>query len=63
MYALDFKQFACNISWDEVTLINQFQYGLHNETKDLLLTMPNLTTLNQVIAQAVCCDNMLFEHQ
>ncbi len=39
VYALDFKQLACDISWDEIALMNQFQYGLHNDVKDLLLTM------------------------
>jgi hypothetical protein len=31
--------------------------------KDLLLTMPNPTTLSQAIVQVVRCDNQLFEHQ
>jgi hypothetical protein len=46
MYALDFKQLACDISWNEVALMNQFQYGLRSDVKDLLLTMSNSSTLN-----------------
>ncbi len=53
MYALDFRQLAYDISWDEVT----------HEVKDLLLTMLNLPTLSQTIVQVVHCDNMFFEHQ
>jgi len=41
MYALDFKQLAYDISWDEIALMNQFQYGLRNNVKDLLLNMSN----------------------
>ncbi len=63
MYALKFKQLACDISWDEAALISQFQFGLHSDVKDMLLTILDLTTLNQAIAQAIQCDNRLFEHQ
>jgi hypothetical protein len=37
--------------------MNQFQFGLRGDVKDLLLTMFDPTTLSQAIAQAVCCDN------
>jgi len=53
MYASDFKQLACDISWDEVTFISQFQFGLRNNVKDLLFTMSNPSTLSQAIAQVV----------
>jgi len=57
MYASKFKQLACDISWDETTLISQLQFGLHSDVKDLLLTMLNPTTLSQAITQAIRCDN------
>jgi hypothetical protein len=38
---------------DEATFLSQFQFGLHNDMKDLLLTMLDPTTLNQVIAQVI----------
>ncbi len=63
MYASKFKELACDISWDEAALISQFQFGIHSDVKDMLLTMPDPTTLNQAIAQAIQCDNQLFEHQ
>jgi hypothetical protein len=28
VYALEFRQLACHISWGEVSFINQFQFGL-----------------------------------
>jgi hypothetical protein len=31
--------------------------------KDLLFTMPNLSTLSQIIAQVVCWNNRFFEYQ
>jgi hypothetical protein len=38
---------------DKATFLSQFQFGLHNDMKDLLLTMLDPTTLNQVIAQMI----------
>jgi hypothetical protein len=61
MYAFEFRLLACDISWDEVTLMSQFQFGLRSDMKDLLLTMLNPTTLSQTIAQDICYDNHLFE--
>jgi hypothetical protein len=46
IYALEFIQLACNISWDEATFINQFQFGLRNDVKDLLFTLLHLSTLS-----------------
>jgi len=57
VYAFGFKQFTCDISWDVVVLMSQFQFGLHEDMKDLLLTMLDPKTLNQVIVQTVCYDN------
>jgi hypothetical protein len=63
MYASDFRQLASDISWDEVTLMSQFQYGLHSDVKDLLLTMPDSSTLSQVIVEVVFCNNRFFQCQ
>jgi hypothetical protein len=63
VYASKFKQLACDISWGEATFINQFQFGLQVDVKDLLLTLPNPSTLNQAIAQVVWRDSRLFEHE
>jgi len=38
---------------DGATFLSQFQFGLHNDMKDLLLTMLDPTTLNQVIVQVI----------
>jgi hypothetical protein len=63
MYAFEFRQLACDVSWDEVMFMSQFSFILFGDVKDVLLTMLDPTTLNQIIAQAMCCDNRLFEHQ
>jgi hypothetical protein len=61
LYASNFRQITCDISWDEVALMSQFQYGLHNDVKDLLLTMPNSSTLSQAIVEVVRCNNRFFQ--
>jgi hypothetical protein len=53
---------ACDISWGEVTLISQFQFGLQSDV-DLLLTLLDPSTLSQAITQFVWFDNRLFEHR
>jgi hypothetical protein len=63
MYAYEFWQLTCDISWDEVAFMSQFQFGFHGDMKDLLLTMLDPTTLSQIITQVVHYDNRLFEHQ
>jgi hypothetical protein len=63
MYTYEFRQLECGISWDEVVLMNQFQFGLRGDVEDLLLTMHDPTTLNQAIAQVMHCNNRLFERQ
>jgi len=55
------KQLTRDILWDEVVLMNQFQFRFCGDMKDLLLTMHNPMTLSQAIAQTMCCDNQLFE--
>ena len=62
-YAPEFRQLACDINWDESTLINQFYSGLQDGVKDLLLTLPDPSTLDKAINQAVKCDNRLFERR
>jgi hypothetical protein len=46
MYRSKFNQLASNISWVKTTFMNQFQFGLCNDMKNLLLSTPNPTTLN-----------------
>jgi hypothetical protein len=46
IYALEFIQLAYNISWDEITFINEFQFGSGNDAKDLLFTLLNPSTLS-----------------
>jgi len=61
VYASKFRQLACDIDWGEQTLISQFYYGLCDEVKDLLLSLSDPSILNEVVSQAVKCDNHLFE--
>jgi hypothetical protein len=59
VYAFKFRQLAREISWDEATFMSQFQFGLCGNVKDLMLTTPNPTTLNQAIMQVMRYDNQL----
>jgi hypothetical protein len=63
IYALEFKQLACDISWGEAMLMSQFQFGLRGDVKDLLVTLLDPLTLSQAIAQVIWCDNKLCECQ
>lgn len=60
-YASEFRLLACDVSWGEAALIDQFRHGLQDAVKDLLLTMEDPGTLNDAITQAVRCDNRIFE--
>jgi hypothetical protein len=57
VYASDFILLACNINWDEETLMSQLHWGLRDNVKDLLLSMPHPQTLNEAISQAVKYDS------
>lgn len=59
-YSSKFKLLACDINWDEVALMSQFYWRLQDIVKDLLLFMINPQTVNEVVSQAVKCDNWLF---
>jgi hypothetical protein len=61
VYASDFRQLASDINWGEEALVSQFYWGLRDDVKDLLLTLPDPQTLNEAISQAVKCDNRLFQ--
>lgn len=63
VYASDFRQLACDINWDEEALMSQFYWGLKDDVKDLLLSLPDPRTLNEAISQAVKCDNRLFQRR
>jgi len=62
-YASEFRQLSCDLSWNDEALISQFRTGLRSDVKDLLLTLPDPVTLTEAIAQAVRCDNRLFERR
>jgi hypothetical protein len=64
IYAVEFQQLICDFEWNNKTFINRFLYGLKDDVKDLLITMPKIETLQDFITQAITCDNRLFErHQ
>ena len=55
---------AYDILLDDLDLMEQFQYGLQNDVKDLLLTFPEEPkSLIEAISRAVRCDNRLFERR
>ena len=62
-YTSEFWQLACDINWDEPALISQYYSGLQDGVKDLLLTLPDPSTLDKAINQGVKCDNCLFERR
>jgi len=33
VYVFEFKQLACDISWDKVMFMSQFQFGFHGDVK------------------------------
>lgn len=63
VYASDFRQLVCDINWDEEALMSQFHWGLRDDVKDLLLSLPDPQTLSEAISQAVKCDNRLFQRR
>jgi hypothetical protein len=61
IYATEFQQLTCDFEWNNKAFINRFRYGLKDDVKNLLITMPKVETLQEFIAQAITCDNRLFE--
>jgi hypothetical protein len=39
VYASEFRLLACDVSWGEAALVDQFRHGLQDSVKDLLLTL------------------------
>lgn len=62
-YASEFRLLACDLNWGESALINQFQIGLRENVKDLLLTLSDPQSLSEAIQQAIRCDNRLYERR
>ena len=60
-YASEFRQLASEVGWGDQALRDQFRRGLRGDVKNLLLSFPEPTSLSDAIAQAVRCDNRLFE--
>lgn len=63
VYASDFRQLASDINWGEEALMSQFYWGLRDDVKDLLLSLPDPRTLDEAISQAAKCDNRLFQRR
>jgi hypothetical protein len=63
VYAVDFRQLACDVDWKDNALISAFRWKLRDNGKDLLLNLPDPLILTEAIIQAVRCDNQLFEHR
>ena len=57
IYPLEFRKVTCDLTW------RQFRWGLRDDVKDLMLTMPKVYTLNKFILQFIECDNRLFERR
>ncbi|KAH6557520.1 hypothetical protein KP509_1Z109500 [Ceratopteris richardii] len=60
-YALNIKMLFCGTTYQEDYMVNQFRSGLNPEVKHLLLSMPQENTLEDVINQAIQCENQLLK--
>ena len=49
IYAVEFQQLIYNLEWNNKAFINRFRYGLKDDVKDLLITMPKVETLQEFI--------------
>ncbi|CAG8591052.1 9090_t:CDS:2 [Cetraspora pellucida] len=47
-YTSEFRQIAGNLNWGEAALIDQFRSGLRSDVKDLLLSVKDPTSLNNM---------------
>ena len=61
IYAAEFQQLTCDLDWNDKAYMTRFRYGLRDDVKNLLITMPKVDTLEELISQAITCDNRLFE--
>ena len=61
VYASKFKQLTCDVRWDDQALCDHVCWGLRSDVKNLPVNFLDPTSLSQAIAQAISCDNHLFE--
>ncbi|BBN13918.1 hypothetical protein MPTK1_6g07420 [Marchantia polymorpha subsp. ruderalis] len=61
VYASEFRQLTCDLTWREATLINQFHCGLLDDIQDLLLTLSDSSILIEAITHAIQCNNLQFK--
>jgi hypothetical protein len=45
IYTTKFKQLTCDLEWNDKAFINRLRYGLKDDVKDQLITMPKVETL------------------
>jgi hypothetical protein len=57
IYAAEFEQLTYDLEWNDKAFINRFRYGLKDDVKDLLITMPKVETLLEFITQVIICNN------
>jgi hypothetical protein len=60
VYAYEFKQLAYDISWDEATFMNHFQFGLRSDIKDIFLTMLDPTTFSKQLCKLFIVTTIFF---
>jgi hypothetical protein len=46
VYVSDFRLLACDINWDKEALMSQLHWGLQDNVKDLLSSMPDPQIFN-----------------
>jgi hypothetical protein len=42
IYVVELQQLTCDLEWNNKAFINRFQYGLKDNVKDILITMPKI---------------------
>jgi hypothetical protein len=60
VYAYEFEQLTYDISWDEAAFMNQFQFGLCSDMKDILMTMLDPTTFSKQLCKLFVVTTIFF---
>lgn len=60
-YSAKFQNLAANLAWNDEALRDQYRLNLSIDIKNMLIGYPKPTTLQELIALALECDNRLME--
>lgn len=60
-YATDFRLVADKTKWNDAAKMTLFYMGLNDSIKNMLLNLPKRATLEELITDAITCDNRIWE--